>query len=146
MFTGGLVWAPYGLQNVLPLLPVAWFFNVYVKRRYLAWWSKVCGLVTVVRAPAHLPSFFLVQLYPHLRSYLRHRHLGDCHVLCVSGRCLYCICDSNISLSLNFHGIELDWVGNTKPWDGDNCDYKKCPRLKVDPAVGHFGPGVGEFD
>ena len=50
------------------------------------------------------------------------------------------------TLSLNFHGIELDWIGNTKPWDGDNCDFKKCPRLKVDPAIGWFGSGVGEFD
>jgi len=110
MFTGGLVWAPYGLQNVLPLLPVAWFFNVYVKRRYLAWWSKYNYILTSALTCG----------------------------IAISAIVTY--------FALNFHGIELDWVGNTKPWDGDNCDYKKCPRLKVDPAIGHFGPGVGEFD
>lgn len=38
--TGGLCWAPYNLVNVWPCVPVSYAFNVFVKRRYLAWWSK----------------------------------------------------------------------------------------------------------
>jgi len=46
LLTGGLVWAPYSLANVIPVIPVAWFFNVYLKRRYLAWWSKYNYILT----------------------------------------------------------------------------------------------------
>ncbi|KAH7100232.1 OPT oligopeptide transporter [Auriculariales sp. MPI-PUGE-AT-0066] len=108
LFTGGLVWSPYGLGNVIPMLPVAWFFNVYVKRRYLAWWSKYNYITT---------SAF------------------TCGIAISAIVCYF---------ALNYSDIELDWVGNSKPFD-DNCDALKCPRLKIDPAIGHFGPGVGEF-
>ena len=37
---GGLVWAPYNLANVWPVVPVAWLFNYYIKKRFLGWWSK----------------------------------------------------------------------------------------------------------
>ena len=37
---GGLIWAPYNLANIWPAVPVAWFFNYYIKKRYLGWWSK----------------------------------------------------------------------------------------------------------
>ncbi|KAJ7238967.1 OPT-domain-containing protein [Mycena rebaudengoi] len=44
--TGGLIWAPYGLANIWPAVPVAFFFNVFVKKRYLAWWSKYNYITT----------------------------------------------------------------------------------------------------
>jgi OPT family oligopeptide transporter len=37
---GGLIWAPYNMSNIWPAIPVAYVFNVYIKRYYLAWWSK----------------------------------------------------------------------------------------------------------
>ncbi|EPQ54770.1 OPT-domain-containing protein [Gloeophyllum trabeum ATCC 11539] len=43
---GGLVWAPYNLTNIWPAMPIAFFFNVFVKRRYLAWWSKYNYITT----------------------------------------------------------------------------------------------------
>jgi len=40
MLTGGLVWSPYNLANVWPAIPLGYLFNVFIKRRYLGWWSK----------------------------------------------------------------------------------------------------------
>jgi hypothetical protein len=40
LLTGGMIWAPYNMANVWPAVPVGYFFNVFIKRRYLAWWSK----------------------------------------------------------------------------------------------------------
>lgn len=37
---GGLNWAPYNLSHAWPAVPVAWFFQVYVRKNYLAWWQK----------------------------------------------------------------------------------------------------------
>ncbi|KAJ7212772.1 OPT oligopeptide transporter protein-domain-containing protein, partial [Mycena rebaudengoi] len=38
--TGGLTWTPYSMANVWPAFPVAYAFNVIIKRRYIQWWSK----------------------------------------------------------------------------------------------------------
>ncbi|KAJ6565020.1 OPT-domain-containing protein [Mycena vulgaris] len=40
LLTGGMVWAPYNLANIWPAVPIAYVFNVYIKKRYIAWWSK----------------------------------------------------------------------------------------------------------
>jgi hypothetical protein len=40
LLTGGLTWAPYNLANIWPAVPIAYVFNVYIKKRYVAWWSK----------------------------------------------------------------------------------------------------------
>ncbi|KEI39260.1 uncharacterized protein L969DRAFT_82123 [Mixia osmundae IAM 14324] len=41
MISGGMGWAPFNLSRYAPALPVAWFFSVYVKGRFLPWWQKV---------------------------------------------------------------------------------------------------------
>lgn len=43
---GALLWAPYSLANIWSAMPIAYFFNVFVKKRYLAWWSKYNYLTT----------------------------------------------------------------------------------------------------
>ncbi|KZW02411.1 OPT-domain-containing protein [Exidia glandulosa HHB12029] len=108
VLTGGLIWAPYGLNNVWPVVPVAFLFNVFIKRRYLAWWSKYNYITT---------SAF------------------TCAIAIVGVICFF---------ALQFPGIEIDWVGNTKPFV-DNCDADAC-RLKTLLPGEHFGPGVGEFE
>ncbi len=45
--------------------------------------------------------------------------------------------------SLQFNGIEVDWVGNARPYAG--VDAEGPVRLQVDEERGYFGPGVGEF-
>ncbi|KXJ86276.1 OPT oligopeptide transporter protein-domain-containing protein [Microdochium bolleyi] len=40
MFYGALMWAPYNLGYIWPAVPIAWVSWVYLKRRYLAFWSK----------------------------------------------------------------------------------------------------------
>lgn len=37
---GGLNWAPYGFSYIWPSAPIAWLSWIYVKKRYLAFWSK----------------------------------------------------------------------------------------------------------
>ncbi|KAJ6576026.1 OPT-domain-containing protein [Mycena vulgaris] len=40
LLTGGTSWAPYNLANIWPAVLIAYVFNVYIKKRYIAWWSK----------------------------------------------------------------------------------------------------------
>ncbi|EJD47639.1 OPT oligopeptide transporter [Auricularia subglabra TFB-10046 SS5] len=108
VMTGGLIWAPYSLANVWPVVPVAWLFNVYIKRRYLAWWSKYNYITT---------SAF---------------------------SCAIAIVGIVMFFALQYHGIDLIWAGNNKPFE-DNCDALRCPLKKLAEGE-HFGPGVGEFD
>jgi OPT family oligopeptide transporter len=62
---GSLNWAPYNLSHAWPAVPVAWFFQVYVRKHYLAWWQKYnyilstafdCGV-----AIAAIVTFFALQ-------------------------------------------------------------------------------------
>ncbi|CAG7854939.1 Sexual differentiation process protein isp4 [Serendipita indica DSM 11827] len=62
---GGLNWAPYNLSHAWPAVPIAWFFQVYVRKHYLAWWQKYnyilstafdCGV-----AIAAIVTFFALQ-------------------------------------------------------------------------------------
>ncbi|EIN12782.1 OPT-domain-containing protein [Punctularia strigosozonata HHB-11173 SS5] len=46
ILVGGLIWAPFNMANVWPAIPIAWLFNVYIKRRYLAWWGKYSYITT----------------------------------------------------------------------------------------------------
>ncbi|KAI1084287.1 OPT-domain-containing protein [Whalleya microplaca] len=40
MFYGALSWAPYNMSYIWPAVPIAWYSWVYLKKRYLAFWSK----------------------------------------------------------------------------------------------------------
>ena len=42
MMSGALAWAPYNIAYVWPAVPVAAFSWLYMKKRYLPFWSKVC--------------------------------------------------------------------------------------------------------
>lgn len=94
------------MSNIWPAVPVAYMFNVYIKRRFLAWWSKYNYVTTTAFSTAIALSAILT------------------------------------FFALQFKGIEVDWVGNTRPYEG--VDYAG-PRLLELPEVGYFGPGVGEF-
>ncbi|KAJ7027141.1 OPT-domain-containing protein [Mycena alexandri] len=52
LITGGLIWAPGSMGNVWPAVPVAYVFNVLIKRRYLAWWSKYNYITTTAFSSA----------------------------------------------------------------------------------------------
>lgn len=47
-----------------------------------------------------------------------------------------------IFFAVQFKGIELEWVGNMRPYDG--VDAAGPVRLDI-PEKGYFGPGIGEF-
>lgn len=44
MLYGALIWAPYNLSYTWPAVPIAWLSMIYLKKRFLAFWSKVCAL------------------------------------------------------------------------------------------------------
>jgi len=107
LIQGGLYYAPGGLNNLWPCVPIGWLFNVYIKRRFLAWWSKYNYVTTTAFSAA------------------------------IAINAIVCF------FALQYHGFEVVWAGNTKPWD-DNCDADACTRLTLAEGE-HFGPGVGEF-
>lgn len=43
MVSGALAWAPYNLIYIWPAVPVAAFSWLYLKKRFLGFWSKVCA-------------------------------------------------------------------------------------------------------
>ncbi|KAL3421527.1 OPT oligopeptide transporter [Phlyctema vagabunda] len=40
LFYGGISWAPYNLSYVWPAVPIGWFSMVWLKKKYLGFWSK----------------------------------------------------------------------------------------------------------
>ncbi|KAF8193622.1 OPT-domain-containing protein [Mycena galopus ATCC 62051] len=52
LLLGGLSWAPYSMANVWPAVPVGYFFNVFTKRRFIAWWSKYNYITTTAFSTA----------------------------------------------------------------------------------------------
>ncbi|KAI3559083.1 OPT oligopeptide transporter [Colletotrichum abscissum] len=40
LFYGGINWAPYSFSYAWPAVPIAWLSWIYVRTRYLAFWSK----------------------------------------------------------------------------------------------------------
>jgi OPT family oligopeptide transporter len=42
MLYGAIIWAPYNLSYIWPAVPISWLSMVYMKKRFLAFWSKVC--------------------------------------------------------------------------------------------------------
>ncbi|KAK0203274.1 OPT-domain-containing protein [Desarmillaria ectypa] len=64
---GSLIWAPYNLTNVWPAIPIAYVFNVFIKKRYLGWWSKynyvLASAFTCAIAISAILQFFAVQWY-----------------------------------------------------------------------------------
>ncbi|KAI9052070.1 hypothetical protein LZ554_004323 [Drepanopeziza brunnea f. sp. 'monogermtubi'] len=46
MMYGSLAYAPYNLTNVWPAVPLGWFSMVWLKKRYLGFWSKYNYIVS----------------------------------------------------------------------------------------------------
>lgn len=40
LFYGALTWSPYNISYIWPSVPIAWISWVYLKRKYLGFWSK----------------------------------------------------------------------------------------------------------
>ncbi|KAF8137872.1 OPT-domain-containing protein [Mycena galopus ATCC 62051] len=106
LLNGGLIWAPYSLAFLWPAVPIGFLFNVFIKRRYVAWWSKYNYVTTTAFSTA------------------------------------IAICGIVIFFGIEWPGVEINWSGNTRPFEG--CDAMGCARLPL-PEQGFFGPGPGEF-
>jgi len=52
---GGLNWSPYSFSYLWPSVPVAWLSWIYIRSRYLAFWSKV----SILMAKAILIGYLL---------------------------------------------------------------------------------------
>ena len=45
MLYGAIAWAPYNVSYLWPGVPIGWLSMVYMKKRFLGFWSKVCPLL-----------------------------------------------------------------------------------------------------
>jgi hypothetical protein len=44
MMYGATTWAPYNVSYTWPAVPIGWLSMLFLKKRFLAFWSKVCHL------------------------------------------------------------------------------------------------------
>jgi hypothetical protein len=62
---GCLSWTPYNLSHSWPAVPVAYVFQIFIRKRYLAWWQKYNYILSTALdcgvAIAALVTFFALQ-------------------------------------------------------------------------------------
>jgi hypothetical protein len=82
LWYGGINWAPYSFSYAWPGVPIAWLSWIYVRSRYLAFWSKVSSHKQYI---SDLPSALLTAAAVQLRAVSlllgRHCHLWHHHAL-----------------------------------------------------------------
>jgi OPT family small oligopeptide transporter len=65
IIAGSLIYAPYGLSNAWPTVPIGFLFNYYIKRRFVGWWSRynyiTSGAFTSAIAIGGIVIFFAIQ-------------------------------------------------------------------------------------
>ncbi|KEZ42704.1 hypothetical protein SAPIO_CDS5969 [Scedosporium apiospermum] len=108
MFNGALIWAPYTLAYVWPAVPVAAFSWLYLRKRFLGFWSK----------------------YNFVTS--------------AAFSCAVAISGIVIFFALQISNIEVDWWGNSVPFEG--CEGAvSCTLKQLENEGDYFGPRIGEF-
>ncbi|KAK2623709.1 hypothetical protein QTJ16_006890 [Diplocarpon rosae] len=112
---GPLNWAPYNLSYAWPSVPIGYFSMVYLKKRYLAFWSKASHLF-------------------HAQSYN--------YILSASWSSAIAIAAIIIFFGLQWSEVEIKWWGNSVSYQG--CEDIPCTRLELAEGE-YFGPGIGEF-
>jgi OPT family small oligopeptide transporter len=125
MLNGALLWAPYNLAYIWPAVPVAAFSWLYLKKRFLAFWSKVCS----PPAGQQKQNLIMVQQYNFVAS--------------AAFSCGVAISAVVIFFAVQISDIQVDWWGNSVVSSG--CDGSGDCVLKVLPEGEYFGPRVGEF-
>ncbi|KAK7046359.1 OPT-domain-containing protein [Favolaschia claudopus] len=113
IIAGGLSWAPYNLANLWPAVPVAWVFNVFIKKRYLAWW------ISLSRLMAYNPSITTTAFSASIA-----------------------ICAVVIFFGVEWTNVSIDWIGNNRPFEGcdaDGCPRLPIPdKGFFGPGPGEF--------
>lgn len=61
---GGMLWAPYNLTYIWPAVPIGWLSWVYIKKRYLSFWAKVCFLNNISTPVLTVGSIITSPLLP----------------------------------------------------------------------------------
>ncbi|KAH8919020.1 oligopeptide transporter 4 [Atractiella rhizophila] len=116
-FNGGLGWAPYNLSHLaFPGLWFAIFFQYFVRKRYLAWWSKY-NYVLATALTASVAIFGVIWFFS--LQFVDHQPVWWGNTV--------------------WEGeIFTIWVPFNLNSMADNCDGRKCPRLELPPDG--FGP------
>jgi OPT family small oligopeptide transporter len=126
MLHGALSWSPYNLAYIWPAVPVAAFSWLYLKKRYLSFWSKVNIHVSILSKK------------PQLTNILQYNFITSAAFSCaiaVSGIVIF--------FALQVWDISLMWWGNDVL--GEGCDSTgSCVRMTVAEGE-YFGPRIGEF-
>lgn len=126
MISGALAWAPYNLAYLWPAVPVAAFSWLYLKKRYLGLWSKVC---LTHKSPQRNDKILTGSKYNFVTS--------------AAFSCAIALSGIVIFFALQIFEIELKWWGNTVV--GEGCDGSGDCVLNVLPDGEYFGPRIGEF-
>lgn len=86
MLGGALAWAPYNLVYIWPAVPVAAFSWLYLKKRYLGLWSKVCPLPLhqTFEEKGNETYVLKVQLCHVGGVFVRRCPQRDCHLFCAA--------------------------------------------------------------
>jgi len=127
MLGGALAWAPFNLAYIWPAVPVAAFSWLYLKKRYLGLWSKVCC--------RPLASGMRCDLTCGLLQYN--------FVTSAAFSCAVALSGIVIFFALQMSDIELNWWGNSVVNEG--CDGGGDCVLKKLPEGEYFGPRIGTF-
>ncbi|CDZ97605.1 opt oligopeptide transporter [Phaffia rhodozyma] len=122
LISGGINWNPYvTIGNYWPQVVIGWFFLVYIKKKYLAWWSKYNYILATAFASA-IPLCGIL-IFGIISSTSADDVVGDWSVNTIYQES----CDYLATSSTN--------------------KYPECRKYKI-PAVGYFGaaPGSGAWD
>jgi len=84
MMGGALSWAPYNLVYMWPAVPVAAVSWLWLKKRFLGFWSKVCFSSFLPWLSAVLTEGVIVQLCHLGRLVLRNCHFRHRHLFCAA--------------------------------------------------------------
>ncbi len=134
------------MSYVWPAVPVSFFTMVILKKRYLAFWSKVSmrssGQPFTRLTFSRLQYNYVVSAAFSTAIALSGIMWAKCSALVILMLMLGGV--NSIFFALQFNGtISLDWWGNAAD---SGCDATgTCIRLKVPKDPGYFGPGPGQF-
>jgi OPT family small oligopeptide transporter len=118
---GGMVWAPYNLSYIWPAVPIGWLSWMYIRKRYLAFWAKVC-----LKQHVLLYTHYLINHWQY--NYILSAALS-------AGVALSALF---MFFALQYNDINLDWWGNRIPFEG--CDGTQSCLLKTVAPGEYFGP------
>ncbi|KAL1969891.1 hypothetical protein VTN77DRAFT_7400 [Rasamsonia byssochlamydoides] len=157
-FTASVIWGAIGPKRIYgdggiyhplewgflvgALLPIPFYF---LSKRFPRSWVRYIHIPLVLNGALWYCPYNISYVWPSLlvgfafNYYIKRRYTGwwqkYAYVLTSSFSAAIAIAAIVIFFALEYHGVALNWWGNTVPYAG--CDSNQCP-LKAIPESGHF--------